>query len=69
MRLTIDARQDIRRMVGLFGVSLAFIVVQRPHRRSPQADPDRDSIKDELRDGEDDEADKASPILDQQPLK
>jgi hypothetical protein len=33
------------------------------------ADPDRDSIKDEDRDGEDDEDDKASPILDQQSLK
>jgi hypothetical protein len=34
-----------------------------------KADPDRDSIKDEDRYGEDDEDDKASPILDQQSLK
>jgi hypothetical protein len=69
MRLTIEARHDMRRMVAVFGVSLAFIVVQRPHRLSPQADPDRDRIKDEVRNGEDDEDDKASPILDQQSPK
>jgi hypothetical protein len=28
MRLAFDARQDIRRMVAVFGVSLAFMVVQ-----------------------------------------
>jgi hypothetical protein len=28
MRLTFDARQDIRRIVAVFGVNLAFIVVQ-----------------------------------------
>jgi hypothetical protein len=42
MRLTFDARQNIRHLVAVFGISLAFIVAQTAPALAAGADPDRD---------------------------
>jgi hypothetical protein len=44
MRLTFEVRQDIRRLVAVFGVSLAFIVAQTAPALAAGSDPDRDGL-------------------------
>jgi hypothetical protein len=45
MRLTLAVRQDIRRLVAVFGVSLAFIVAQTAPALAAGSDPDSDGLR------------------------
>jgi hypothetical protein len=48
MRLTFEVRQDIRRMVAVLGISLAFIVAQSAPALAASKDSDRDQLSNRI---------------------
>ncbi len=48
MQLTFDTRQNIRRLVAIFGVSLAFIIAQTVPAVAASRDSDRDGLSNSI---------------------
>jgi hypothetical protein len=48
MRLTFEVRQDIRRMVAVLGISLAFIVAQSAPALAASKDSDRAQLSNRI---------------------